>query len=115
MGNFYSNLILATHTEGTDGLDLGLDNPAPPLPPSDYVAIYTHHPDWEFPLGEMFSQDVFEDFSLADTMLVWQIHLLSNQTGVVNVDFNYSDGVPDLPTFIYDDELTFMFPYMDNS
>ena len=113
MGEINTEFVLGVSEDGSTGFDDGNDIPQPPNPPTDFVNIFTHHPEWEFVLGDKFIQDVMGDIDLADTMQVWEVHLFSDNDGDVVVDFDFSDEVPELPAFIYDEELTYKLPLTD--
>jgi hypothetical protein len=96
-----SSLVLGTAEDGTDGFDVEYDQPSPPNPPSNFVSIYTYHIEWENPLGNNFNQDILNEIPLDDTMQIWEINLISDNGGSTDVVFNFSDNIPVVPVFIY--------------
>ena len=108
-----NNFVLGTANEASVLFDDGFDIPLPPSPPTDFVEIYAHHPEWNFVLGDKFMQDVQGIVELADDMQVWEIHLLSDNDGDVAVNFDFSAEVPALPAFIYDESLSYKVALTD--
>ncbi|MBC8213355.1 MAG: hypothetical protein H8E71_01790, partial [Candidatus Marinimicrobia bacterium] len=113
MGENITEFVLGVSGNGTTGFDDGNDIPMPPNPPTNFVNIFTSHPEWEFVLGDKFVQDIMGDIELADTMQVWEIRLFSDNDGDVEVNFDFSDEVPELPAFIYDEDLTYKIALTD--
>jgi len=104
MGENYASLTVGAADDGTAGFDVGYDHPSPPTPPTSFVKIYTNHPDWENPLGDNFSQDIYAELDLTDDMQVWEVHLLADNDGDATVTFAFSDLLPAVPVYIYQEE-----------
>jgi hypothetical protein len=110
-----SEMVLAVNDDATYGLDPGLDIPTTPLPPSDYVRLSSHHPEWEYVLGDYFSQESYADISLTDTMHIWEMVLMSDNAGSASISFSSSDNLPPVPSFIFDEELSFKTQITDET
>ena len=104
MAESYASLTVGVADDGTAGFDVGYDHPSPPNPPANFVKIYTSHLDWENPLGDNFSQDIYPEIDLTDDMQVWEVHLLADNNGDATVTFAFSELLPAVPVFIYQEE-----------
>lgn len=100
---FDNDNFIGVSEGATNEYDVGVDQVEPPLPPNNYVAVYIPHPEWEYPLGDNFAQDIRPEIILIDTMQVWPFDVESDLEGDVTLTFDFTD-VPDVPVILEDEQ-----------
>ncbi|MBL7052306.1 MAG: T9SS type A sorting domain-containing protein [Candidatus Marinimicrobia bacterium] len=63
--------------------DEGADEIHPPLPPFNYLWLGTRHPEWNHPLGSMFSTDMYSPIAPHENFQKWNISVISDMSGPI--------------------------------
>ncbi len=85
--------------DATNAFDSAYDEAEPPASPGSSLSIYFPHPEWGHALGDDFSSDIRPEIELSDTMQVWNFDVLSTESGVFNMLFNFSN-IPNVPVIL---------------
>ena len=84
----------------TDGFDVNYDILEPPPPPNEFISLYFPHTEWDYPLGDNFSQDIQSSTSLDDTTKTWLFSVITTQDDSIKLKFETSYGFPEQATII---------------
>ena len=97
----YYNFIGVSSSAGL-GFDVNHDILEPLNPPGSFIQLAFPHPEYDLELGDLFSQDIRLNSSLADTMHIWDFNLHSNvsDSGIVFFDFYDLGNLPVLIEYL---------------
>jgi hypothetical protein len=92
LGNF-----AGLDSNAIDGYDIFLDNPEPPNAPSNYIALYFPHPEWNSVFGDNFSGDFRNgNDNLIDQIKTYIFQVSSDQIGdTLDLEFIIGVGYTD--------------------
>ncbi|MCF7824815.1 MAG: T9SS type A sorting domain-containing protein [Candidatus Marinimicrobia bacterium] len=85
----------------TKGFDASFDEVEPPAAPGSSLSLYFPHPEWNNQLGDNFSSDILPEEDVSDSMQVWDLHVATTDSGMINLEFLFTD-IPSLPVVLED-------------
>ncbi|MCF7802689.1 MAG: PKD domain-containing protein [Candidatus Marinimicrobia bacterium] len=98
--------FLGTASDATNAHDSNYDIVEPPSPPDTYLSLAFPHPEWNYSLGDDFTQDVKPTVSLSDTHQIWAFDVTADHADSVTLTFLPSDGFPDGATMLLTNQQT---------
>ncbi|MDP8239588.1 MAG: choice-of-anchor D domain-containing protein, partial [Candidatus Hatepunaea meridiana] len=76
--------------------DEDYDAPEPNHAPEGFIQLYFPHPEWEHMLGDNFTVDIVPDEVFADTVIIWEFEVNTDQADqTVTLTFTPDDYTPD--------------------
>ncbi|MBN1481750.1 T9SS type A sorting domain-containing protein [candidate division KSB1 bacterium] len=65
----------------TDGFDALYDVPNPPPPPENFINLFFSHPEWDYPLSDIFTRDIRSTENLVHRAKTWDFCIETDQIG----------------------------------